>query len=72
MTKSKKRLGAEVHSLPSLLPPLLGIRVHTIDLDDRGALCQVGSDDDLQKVSEKRREELRKMRTGTVMSSFTC
>jgi len=53
MTKSKKRPGAEVHSLPSMLFPLLGIRVHTIDLDDRGALCQVGSDDDLQKVSEK-------------------
>jgi hypothetical protein len=49
MTKSKKRLGAEVH----LLPSLNSIRVHTVDLDDRGALCQVGSDDDLQKVSEK-------------------
>jgi hypothetical protein len=51
MTKSNKRLGAEVHLLPSLLP---GIRVHTIDLDDWGALCQVGSDDDLRKVNEKR------------------
>jgi hypothetical protein len=53
MTKSKQRLGVEVDLLPSLLLPLLGIRVHAIDLDDRGALCQVGSDDDLQEVSEK-------------------
>jgi hypothetical protein len=53
MTNSEKRLGAEVHLLPSLLLPLHSIRVHTIDLDDWGALCQVSSDDDLQKVSEK-------------------
>jgi hypothetical protein len=39
--------------MPRLLLPLLGIRVHTINLDDRGALCQVGSDDDLRKVSER-------------------
>jgi hypothetical protein len=42
--------------MPRLLPPvlpLLGIWIHTINLDDGGALCQVGSDDDLRKVSEK-------------------
>lgn len=50
MTQSNKRLRVEVHSLPTLL---LGIRVHTVDLDDWGALCQVGSDDDLGKVNEK-------------------
>lgn len=53
MTESKKRLGAEVDLLPSLVHPLLGIRVHTVHLDDRGALRQVGSDDDLWQVSEK-------------------
>ena len=52
MTKSKQRLGAVVDLVPSQLLPLLGIRVHTIDLNDWGALCQVGSDDDLRKVSE--------------------
>ena len=61
--------------MPRLLPPvlpLLGIWIHTINLDDGGALCQVGSDDDLRKVNEKKIEWSSKMRTGTVMSSFTC
>ena len=44
---------AEVDLVPPLILPLLGIRIHTINLDDRGALCQVGSDDDLRRVSER-------------------
>jgi hypothetical protein len=45
---------AEVDLTPRLILPLLSIRVHTINLDDRGALCQVGSDDDLRRVSHQR------------------
>jgi hypothetical protein len=50
MTNSKKRLGGELDLLPGML---LGIRVHAVDLDNWRALCQVSSDDDLRKVSEK-------------------
>ena len=44
--KSKERLDVKVDLLPCLL---LGIRVHTVDLDNWRALCQVGSDDHLRK-----------------------
>jgi hypothetical protein len=44
---------AEVDLIPRLILPLLGKRIHTIDFDDRGALCQVGSDDDLRIVSKR-------------------
>jgi len=45
MTKVEEETGRRGGLLPSLLPPL-GIRVHTVNFNDRGALCQVGSDDD--------------------------
>ena len=51
--KSKERLDVGLDVLHCLLLPLLGVRVHTVDLDNWRALCQVGSNDDLgRKVNE--------------------
>lgn len=39
--------------MPRMLFPLLGEWIHTIDLDDGRTLCQVRSDNDLWKSSQR-------------------
>lgn len=39
--------------MPRILFSLLGEWIHAINLDDGRTLCQVRSDNDLRKVSEK-------------------